>query len=189
MPQVLFCSMQKSCGGFGQLWLGHGKIWQEYCKCGICRTRRQDLAVLGCSISTVSLRISYPDLLPMWPAFEECEFHPSINIHKTHPGRPTMRHMCLFHPELFLFFQSCLITSYNIILYHIPWMAFSGGKLDSATKRKWTGISTFAAVCFISWPLFVVKECYRVQKLTVEESRSTEIHYAFSNSCRLMPQI
>lgn len=27
MPQVLFRSMQKSCGGFGQLWLGHGEIW------------------------------------------------------------------------------------------------------------------------------------------------------------------
>lgn len=33
------------------------------------------------------VEISYPDLLPMWPAFEECEFHPSINIHKTKAAR------------------------------------------------------------------------------------------------------
>ncbi|CAL1161464.1 unnamed protein product [Cladocopium goreaui] len=33
------------------------------------------------------VEISYPDLLPMWPSFEECEFHPSINIHKTKAAR------------------------------------------------------------------------------------------------------
>lgn len=29
-----------------------------------------------------TLRISYPSLPPMWPAFEECEFQPSLNISK-----------------------------------------------------------------------------------------------------------
>lgn len=33
-------------------------------------------------LSLQTLRISYPSLPPMWPAFEECEFQPSLNISK-----------------------------------------------------------------------------------------------------------
>jgi len=41
---------------------------------------------------STEVEISYPSLPPMWPAFEECEFQPSLNISKPKARRRSIMH-------------------------------------------------------------------------------------------------